>query len=133
MTGAKKEFGKRGVQPPPVVMHAPEGLPEAPDPLGPRQLRTLTITVGSIGATVLALIAATEALHNFDQRVGCDAPQGPDADQSTCRQTQSSGGGHGGGSDSSWHSSSGSGSGGQHAAFGGFGGSGGGHGGGGGE
>jgi hypothetical protein len=130
MTGPKNEFGKRGVKPPPIVTHAPEGLPEAPEPLSGPGLRTLTITVGSIGATVLALIAATEAFHNIDRRVGCDPPQGPDADQSTCRQTQSSSGGHGG-SGSSSHWSSGSGSGGEHASFGGFGGHGGGHGGGG--
>lgn len=110
-----KPFGKRGVTPPPVITHAPQGLGKAPAASSP--LRMFALVLGAPGAVAVALFGF---LHWMDQRENCNAadPNQPCA---------SSGGGSHGGSSSSSHSSGGGYS---HTSFGEFGGSGSAHGGG---
>jgi hypothetical protein len=130
MAPPPKPFGQRGVKPPPIVTHAPQGLPGGPEPHSPLQMRTLAISLGTVGATALGLFAMTQALRSLDNRQICAQQDGSNPGAAPCRSSSShGGGGHGGfwgssGSSSASHSS---------ASFGGFGAAGGGHGGGGGE
>ena len=129
MTERRKEFGKRGINPPPVVTHAPQGLRGGHEPHSERRMRTLAISVAAVGATAIGMLALTQGLQSLDRNVACPrAPDGSDANNSQCYYSHGSSGPHGG---------SGSGGGGyagrSSASFGGFGGAGSAHGGGGGE
>jgi hypothetical protein len=132
-----KEFGKRNIQPPPVVTHAPQGLDGGPNPLAPTQMRTLVITLGLLGVTAIGVFAAAQAHHRHEN---CAPPEGSNPNGPACQSSGSSGG-HGG--SGSWSGNSGrsgssgssdsSPSGHSSASFGGFGHAGGAHAGGGGE
>jgi hypothetical protein len=91
--GGRKEFGRRGVEPPPVVANAPKGLADAPR--GPSLLRkrSLGVALISIGAVSLGGYAAYEATHRECAATG-------DPPQEDCRR--SSGASHGGSSGRSW-------------------------------
>jgi hypothetical protein len=131
MVATPREFGRRGVKPPPVITHAPQGLPGGPNPLAPTQMRTLAITLGLIGVTAISVFAAAQA-HN--RRQNCAPPRGVNPNAPPCESSWSSSGhgGSGGWSGSSGYSGSSS-SGHSSVSFGGFGHAGGAHGGGGGE
>ncbi len=129
MAPPPKPFGQRGVKPPPIVTHAPKGLPGGPEPHSSLQMRTLAISLGTVGATALGLFAMTQALRSLDNRQNC-GPQDRSNSATPCQSSSShGGGGHGG----SWGSSGSSSASHSSASFGGFGAAGGGHGGGGGE
>jgi hypothetical protein len=49
--------------PPPIIMHAPEGL-RGGSP-APRPKRSEWISVGALGATLLGVMAATETIHGL--------------------------------------------------------------------
>jgi hypothetical protein len=134
--GGRKEFGRRGVEAPPVVTNAPQGLPGG-HALSPARKRSLAIALVALGAGSLGGYAAYEATAPADcPREGEQPAQGECAHKS--------GGGHGGSYSStsrSWffggsggHESTGSShagvSSGLHSFFGGFGNTGFGHGGG---
>lgn len=124
----REEFGRRGVTPPPVLTHAPNGLSGGPSGPSGRRKRSLTIALVSIGSFSLGAFALMEAI---DRRVKCPSDQGDQKDcaESDSRSSSTSHGGSGG--SSSRGSSSGELSGGHSVSFGGFGGTGGAHGGGG--
>ncbi|HEY8064840.1 MAG TPA: hypothetical protein VIF40_08920 [Methylosinus sp.] len=134
----RKEFGRRG-QAPPVVTHAPKGLPggaPAPSPFRKRSLAIAAIAVGSLSIGALTLFETSRR----------DCPEGADPERRDCNHSSSHGGSGGhswsSGSSSSGSSSSSHSSGGESASghagaasghavsFGGFGGMGAGHGGG---
>jgi hypothetical protein len=144
MATPRKQFGKRGIKPPPVITHAPEGLAGGPTPLAPTQMRTLAITLGLLGAAAIGVFAAAQA-HN--RRENCAPPEGSNPDGPPCQSSGSSSGhggssgwsgwsaysGSSGNSESSGHSGSSSSGRASAVSFGGFGHAGAGHGGGGGE
>ncbi|WP_157096253.1 MULTISPECIES: hypothetical protein [unclassified Methylosinus] len=134
----RKEFGRRGMAPP-VVTHAPKGLPggASPSPFRKRSLAIAVIAVGSLSIGALALM----------EKPRRDCPEGADPERQDCSHSSSHSSSHGGSgghsyssgsSSSSSHSSSGESASGHaggsslgHAvSFSGFGGSGAGHGGG---
>lgn len=126
----RKEFGRRGVEAPPVVTNAPGGLARGPSGPSPRRKRSLTIALVSVGALSIGGFALMEAI---DRRTKCNQDRA-DWDRSGCENSSSSGGSssHGGSSGSSSRSSSsGQSSSGHAVSFGGFGGTGAAHGGGG--
>ncbi|MGA8171408.1 MAG: hypothetical protein WB816_11360 [Methylocystis sp.] len=137
MDAPRKEFGKRAIKPPAVITHAPQGLGGGPAPLAARQMRTLAITLGLVGATAIGVFAVAQA-HN--RRVNCAPPEGSNPNGQPCPSSSGSSG-HGG--SGFWSRSSGySGPSGYPGAssaahgavsFGGFGHAGAAHGGGGGE
>ena len=120
MTQAGGTPGKRSVNPPPIISHAPEGFAGAPGPTEDEQRRALYLAFGLPLAVALVLLLVVQ----FIERARCvpaDATDSTKAQNQTSCSSQSSGG-HGGG-----------GGGGEGAAsFGGFGAAGAGHGGGGG-
>jgi len=127
VAGGRKEFGRRGVNPPPVVVHAAQGLPGGPEPHSARRLRTLAVTIGAIGATTIGLVATVEA---FDRARRCPQPENANPDAPPCQSAASGGhGGSSGGGRSFWSSGSSRESGHSGASYGGFGGEGGAHGG----
>jgi hypothetical protein len=91
--GGRKEFGRRGVEPPPVVANAPKGLPNAPS--GPSLLRkrSLGVALISIGAVSLGGYAAYEAVNRECATTG-------DPPQEDCRRSHSAS--HGSSSGRSW-------------------------------
>jgi len=119
-----KKFGEREPAPP-VVTHAPLGLPGGPQARSPRQMRSGAIVLGMFGAVSLGIFALAEALNHRD----CPADGQNDANNGACNAAGSSYHASGSGSrsaESESHSS------GHEVSFGGFGGhgEGGGHGGG---
>jgi hypothetical protein len=131
MTAPRKPFGRRNlpeIEPPPPVLHAPEGL-GGPEPHPPRRLRSLAVVLTGFG--LIALIGVWQAQKN---RCAED-----DSNTANCNSSGHGGGGHGGGFVGGAGGSNASGGadaeGAHGAAFGGFGGTGegGAHGGGGGE
>ncbi|PWB83340.1 MAG: hypothetical protein C3F11_07100 [Methylocystaceae bacterium] len=128
----RKEFGRRGAQAPPVVTHAPGGLPGGSSGPSERRKRSLTIALVSVGALSIGGFALMEAI---DRRVKCRQNTG-DWEQNDCAESgsRSSSSSHGGSSGSSSHGSSSSQSSSFSAhsvSFGGFGATGAAHGGGG--
>ncbi|MBU3890055.1 hypothetical protein FM996_06140 [Methylosinus sporium] len=96
----RKEFGRRGLAPP-VVTHAPEGLPGgANGPFGSRK-RTIAIAAIAVGSLSIGTYAAIENSHWRD----C-AEEGDRERQEECRRSHSHGGSSGGHSYSSGSSSS---------------------------
>ncbi len=128
MAGPPKQFGRRGVNPPPIVTRAPGGLAGAPDPLSPRRLRTVVITLGALGATAIGVFALAEAANRARD---CPRTDGAEPGSAACESSSSSSGGHGGGGGSPGHGSGFSSASGSSVSFGGFGGAGAAHGGGG--
>lgn len=126
MAGRPDDFDRRGVKPPPVITHAPDGLEENYDEeFQRRRLRTLVVSLAAIGVgTAVALFALAETVR---RERDCGPPDDAHADRQPCASASgSSGGAHGGG-----FSSTSSGSGAHGVSFGGFGAAGAGHGGGG--
>ncbi|PWB94300.1 hypothetical protein [Methylosinus sporium] len=142
----RKEFGRRGLAPP-VVTHAPEGLPGgANGPFGSRK-RTIAIAAIAVGSLSIGTYAAIEYAHTvaliaagslsigtyaaIEYAHGRDCAEDADWErQEECRQSHSHGGS--GGHSSSGESSAGhagAASSGHAVSFGGFGAAG--HGGGG--
>lgn len=117
---AKRTYG-HGLGPR-MVLHAPEGLPEAPDPLSPAQKRTLTIALVALGTVTLGIGALIHALD-----AGKNCPPASNDSENRCASGSGGSGGHGSGGGAS----GGGGSYGHGVSFGGFGGTGAAHGGGG--
>ncbi|HXY58596.1 MAG TPA: hypothetical protein VEH76_08445 [Methylocystis sp.] len=127
MAERRQEFGKRGINPPPVITHAPQGLPGGPEPHSHRRLRTLAIALGAIGATAIGLAAGVES---GERARSCPPPEEVKPEDPPCPSaTSSSHGGSGRGFHGSWSSGGSGESGHAGASFGGFGGAGSAHGG----
>jgi hypothetical protein len=124
----KKPFGRRlPPQPRKIITHAPDGLGNGAG--GPRLKRSEWIALGALGATVLGVFAAAEALDRYRQ---CSPPQANAVNAGDKNAKCSSAGtGHGGGGGWGWGGGKSTASSGAH--FGGFGEAGGSHGGGAGE
>ncbi len=124
-----KDFGRRNprpvIEPPPVVLHAPQGLERDTPPHDRRRLRSVAVFLGVFGLATVGGVAMVEAIRAANQ---CKKADPDDWNAPDCRSGGHGGGwgsyGWGGGSYSSGSRSS--------ASFGGFGatGEGGAHGGG---
>jgi len=107
MTNRANDFGRRKITPPPIVTHAPQGLAGGPEPPPPRQMRTLAITLGLVGAAAIGVFAAAQARNH---RADCPPPNGANPN-SPLRQSSDGPSGQGGGwSGNAGSSSSGRGS-----------------------
>jgi hypothetical protein len=118
-----KAFGKRGIKPPPVITHAPDGLPTRDDERRRQIAVNLALLLGFGLPLSVVLIAA--AVIDAARHPKCLPSDDPARQENSCGQGVSGHGGGGGGR-------SGGGSSSRAVSFGGFGGHGAAHGGGGG-
>lgn len=118
MTQEDGSSGKRGLNPPPIISHAPKGFAGAPARSDAEQQRAVYLAIGAPFAVAFLLLL----LILWAEQVRCTSGDTTDsADETRCSSHSGSSGGGGGG-----------GGGGEgRASFGGFGGFGGWHGGGG--
>lgn len=86
-----KPFGKRG-RAPPIITHAPEGLPGGPEG-DSRRMRTGMIILGGFGAAALGLMVLADAIGSANCRK--DNPEDYSAEPTHCSSGHSHFGGGG--------------------------------------